>query len=353
MSPKKKLSGFDQNDVSEMRRYGVDLSHRWRQILEELASQTGFVPEWKLLHESDWWKSKKIGSVHCAGKIRRDGKETPAVLKIQGVKPKTSEALIIEAFEKQNRSKIIRPPKIYEYFPWDEKKQYEVFIFEKVEGRTAIVNRPAADSDLDYFFSLYKEYRTKCRNQLWIKKPQTWSYRKQMEEWRDAVKEHAESDKYKKPDDEKLVEKGAQLIESNLSVDDLEFVHGHFDQGDLITIKKGKVVLFANLMWGWRIPFYDAVFCYHWWMLGMEHANNLSEEMLELERRRWLRRIYSLPEIKGNTKNERLVTLALLERAIPALMVDRYYLDYSKPSGEIITRATRRELKRLIHELSS
>jgi len=45
-----------------------------------------------------------------------------------------------------------------------------------------------------------------------------------------------------------------ELVESNIDVGDLEFVHGHFDLGDLIRTKAGQVVLFSNLFWSWRVP---------------------------------------------------------------------------------------------------
>ena len=83
----------------------------------------------------------------------------------------------------------------------------------------------------------------------------------------------------------------------------------------------------------------------------MEHAKNLTTDLLEQERRRWLEKIFNLSEIKGNKRNIRLVKLALLERAIPALMVDRYMMNPEEPSYEIITESARKELKRLVQEL--
>ena len=165
-----------------------------------------------------------------------------------------------------------------------------------------------------------------------------------MTKWMKATEGQRESDSLKEKGDEDLAEEGIQIIENNLTVQDLEFMHGHFQPGDLIVTESDRVVLFSNLLWSWRIPFYDAVFGYHWWMLGMEHAEKFSEELLEKERKRWLDKIYQLGD-------EQPIKLALLERAIPALMVDRYLMDQSKPSARIITQAARRELKNLVKEL--
>lgn len=341
-----------QSDITEMRLLGLDLGPRWQPILEDVVAKTGFLPDRELLRKSEWWKTGKIGAVHCPGFVEREGKRVRAVLKIQGTKPPTSEAVMVEAFARQNKSKIIRPPEIFLYLPWDEEKQYEAVLMEEVQGAPVVTHHPATKEELNGFFELYIEYRTKCRNKAWVTKPREWSYREQIRRWRGATEEQYQADNLKKPEDEELTEKGIGIIEKNLSIDNFEFVHGHFQPGDLIPTNDNTVVIFSNLFWSWRVPFYDAVFGYHWWMLGMEHTENLTPELLERERKRWLEKIYALPEIKGNSKNKRLVTLALLERAVPALMVDRFMLDTAKSTAMMVTEGTRNELKRLIKELS-
>lgn len=340
-----------QNDIAAMRTRGVDLGPRWRPILEEVVSKTGFLPERKLLRKSEWWKTGKIGAVHSPGILLKNGEEIRVVLKIQGTKPPTSEALMIEAFAKQNKSRIIRPPKVFKYLPWDEEKQYEAIILEEVQGLPVISKHPAPDRELDAFFDLYEEYRRNCRNAPWVIKPQVYSYQEHLSKWLAAVEEQAKGDTLKYPEDGELARKAVEIIERNLLIRHLEFAHGHFHPGDLIVTKSGEIVLFSNLFWGWKNPFYDAVFSYHWWMLGMEHAKNLTPELLERGRNQWLTKIYHLSEVKGNNANKRWVTLALLERAVPAFMVDRFMMDQTKPSAQIITEATRQELKRLIEEL--
>lgn len=347
---KRKL--WQQSDVTEMRTQGIDLGPRWQSILEEIVSKTGFSPDRELLRKSEWWKTGKIGAVHCPGFIDEGGEKLRTVLKIQGTKPPTSEAIMIEAFQRQNRSKLIRSPKVFVYLSWDEEKQYEAIIMEEVCGKPVMTHHPATDNELDTFFDLYEEYRGNCRGKPWVVRPESWSYKEQVKRWRAAVEHQAKDDPLRLSEDEDLAEQGIRIIEKNLSASDLEFVHGHFQPGDLIPDGKDRVVLFSNLFWSWRIPFYDAVFGYHWWMLGMEHADNLATEILGKERRRWVDKIFNLSEIKENSKNILLVNLALLERAVPALMVDRYMLDFTNPQTSLITENTRKELKRLIEELS-
>lgn len=346
------MAKLKQNFVSEMAERGVDLAPRWKKILKEIAQKYSFVPDEQILSKSRWWKRPgKVGAVHCPGIISLGSRKQRAVLKIQGVRPTTSEGDMISEFEKQNTSKIIRPPKIFWFSPWDDKKQYEAFIMEEVVGKPAIINHPATEKELVAFFDLYEEYRKNCINTPWVSRPTSFSYRQDVKKWMKATEELRKKDKFKEVGDAALAERAIQAIEKNFKSDDLEFMHGHFQPGDLIVTKSHEVVLFSNLFWSWRIPFYDAVFGYHWWMLGMEHAKSFSEELLEKERRRWLDKMFDLPSAKKRPGGERLLNLALLERAIPALIVDRYLMDQTKLSAEIVAEAARRELKRLITQL--
>ncbi|MBI4058935.1 hypothetical protein HY404_01705 [Candidatus Microgenomates bacterium] len=331
---------YSANDVTTMRTEGVDLAPRIWQLVDDIAAKTSFLPEREFLRQSAWWKTGKVGAVHLPGILLQDGKETRAILKIQGTKPPTSEATMITEFSRQNKSKIIRPPHIYAHLPWNEIRQYEAIIMEEVKGQPA--------KDLDQFFNLYEEYRANCRNFPWVAKPQEYNYRERVSNWQAAVAEEVKRDHLGLSTDKELTEKAIKIIEDNTTVDDLEFVHGHFQPGDLIVTASGEAVLFSNLFWGWKNPFYDAVFGYHWRMLGMGGVENLTSEMLEAERQKWLSKIYNLAEVKKHHGGKHLIDLALLERAVPALMVDRYMLDADKLQTPLIVEAARKELKRLV-----
>jgi hypothetical protein len=252
-----------QNDVSRMRTLGLDLKNRKEEVLQEIIRLTSFIPDKNQLRQSEWSTTGKVGAIHLPGTLA--GKRT--VLKIQGTKPRVSESFMIDSFAKQNKSEIIRPPKIYKHLDWDEKKQYEALFLEEVEGPYVIDGHPAKEEELNEFFSLYEEYRKNCFTTPWVERPQPFSYKDVLSHWREAVKHNFEVDKLKEQDDEELFEKGASIIEENLSVENSEFMHGHFQPGDLIKTQSGEIVLFSNLFWSWRNPFYDAIFAYHWWLL--------------------------------------------------------------------------------------
>lgn len=345
------MSKYRQNNISTLRKAGIDLGPRWREVLKHVVESSSFSPDIESARKIQWWNTGKVGSVSCLGKYLVGGKEVQAVLKIQGSKPRTSEVKMIKEFHSQNKSKIIRAPVVYKEFLWDEDTKFEAFILEKLVANYSIVSHPATDFELNRFFELYEEYRVNCRSIPWLAKQTGYSYQKNINDWLGAVKDDREKDKYFDPNDSKLMAKAVYLVEKNLSAKDLEFAHGHLAADDFRIVSKTEVVLKSNLFWSWRVPFYDAVFGYHWWMLGMEHATGLTSEILDKERDRWLTKIYNLSEVRGNARNERLVVLALLERAVPALMVDRFMMDQTKPSAEIVAKSARKELKRLIKGL--
>lgn len=337
---KKELS---QNDVTAMRELGVDLAPRWEEILGDLIAETNFQPIWEAVRQSEWWRTGKVGAVSIDGLFGSQD----AVLKIQGTRPNTSEVDMVKAFSDQNKSDIIRASRIYFYREWNDESQYEAAIYEKVNGKPVIEKHPANDDELDNYWQLYVEYKQNCITQPWITKPEDWSYSEQVERWLKATENLRAKDPYIKESDWELMKRAIEIIEKNLKVSDLEFMHGHFQPGDLIVVSEEEVVICSNLFWSWRIPHYDKVFGYHWWLLGMEHVSDFKESKYVKERDRWLKKIYSLPDVS----NEHLLKLAFLERAVPALMVDRLMMGVNDEVTRLITEYKRQELRELINEL--
>ncbi|HLL60806.1 MAG TPA: hypothetical protein VK338_03745, partial [Candidatus Nitrosocosmicus sp.] len=166
-----------QNSLTEMRDQGIGLENRWKGILQEISSSISFIPNDNELRRSTWVKGTKIGAIHITGMYKNN---IPAVIKLQGIKPITSEVTMIELFNQHNKSKLIRSPKIYEHLPWDQEKQVEVILSEKVEGQWAVAHNPATNEDLERFFSIYEDYRQNCIHTPWVQKPTSFSYSKQL-----------------------------------------------------------------------------------------------------------------------------------------------------------------------------
>lgn len=336
-----------QNLISEGVFQNSNLGKREKEIVSEISQITSFKPQ-KLLKRSAWWGSKHIGAFHYLGKF----KSKRAVLKVQGVKPTTSEIYMIQSFRQQNKSRIIRPPFLYASLPWDNKRQYEAIILEDV-GSQKIINIPINEAEVSRYYQLFAEYRQNCRSNPWLIKPNKSisSYTKDnFNKWRKASFKIYPTHPYRQKGDTNLVNKAVSLLIEGYKGINWDFQHAHLSDGDLYQVEK-QVVILSNLYWSWRAPLYDAIFAYHWFIYHLADTN-LSQKEVEKQRDLWLEKIYQLPQAQSK-KNKKLLTLALLERAAAGLNLDALSVDIKKPLAKYLVNSTRNRLKKLISEIKN
>lgn len=347
-----------QNKISHLFLQGSDLADREKEVLEEASKKTGFIPK-KLMDKSKWWTSKEIGAFRYIGEYK--GKK--AVLKIQGVKPNTSEIYMIDAFKKANKSKILRPPHLYTFLPWDDEQRYEALIMEFVEGRL-IVNSPTNEIELDEFFNLYREYRKNCCLNPWVDKPEkslSEEIKINFEKWRQASQRLYPSHPLRRKEDKQLINQAVDLLVKGYKGIESEFQHGHFSSRDLIKISDREVVILSNLYWSFKPPFYDAVFGQHWFMYHLAELDNINPEIVESQRNLWFSKINPAPFSPGylshgvlkrywmnglaaTAEDKRLLNLALLERAAAGLNLDALSIDPKNPIAEYLVETTRKQV---------
>lgn len=333
-----------QNKISHLFLAGSDLADREQEVLKDASKKLGFIPE-KLLDRSTWWSSKEIGAFRYVGEF--GGKR--AVLKIQGVKPETSEIYMIQAFEKANRSKIVRPPLLYASLPWDDEKRYEALVLEFIDGKS-IVNSPTNEGELKEFFDLREEYKRNCVVNSWIEKPEeslSEEIKINFAKWREASFQLYPAHPFRDEDDARLIDEAVQILTKNYRDTEREFQHGHFGASDLLKNREGQVVILSNLYWSWKPPFYDAVFGYHWFMYHLSKLKNVTPELIEEQRNLWLGQISGL-HLEG--VKLKLLSLAFLERAAAGLNLDALSVDPKSPVAEYLVQTTRNEVKRLIKD---
>jgi len=341
---------MDKNGVNKSQNYiaegflqGLDLDKRFDQIISEISDEIGFIPS-GMISTSNWWGSKIFGAFHCWGKFQNKR----AVLKVQGVKPETSEIEMIGLFNAQNKSQLIRPPKLYTTIPWSNEKRYEALIMEDV-GDKKILNEPTNNKEVKRFFKIFLEYREKCRNKPWLKKPDESigeMIRTRFEKWRKSSWEIYPNHPLRKKGDVKLIDQAIEILAEKYHGVEWEFQHGHLSDGDLYEISDGQIVVLSNLYWSWRAPFYDAIFAYHWFIYHLVEIDGITPEKIERQRELWLKEIFRL-----FGKNNRLLRLALLERAAAGLNLDALSVDPKLPIAKYLVEKTRKEVRYLIDEI--
>ena len=124
-----------------------------------------------------------------------------------------------------------------------------------------------------------------------------------------------------------------------------QFIHGHFSYLDLLKTKSGEVILFSNLFWKYKAPWYDSVFGQHWFRYRLSSIKEIAPKEVEAQRELWLKEIWALAQ---NEEDKKLINLALLERAAAGLNLDALSVDPKIPITEYLVEATRQEVKRLL-----
>lgn len=318
-----------------------DLLPREKNILSDIKKKTGFEVQ-KILWKSDYYGSGKIGAINYQGIYQ--GKN--AVLKIQGAQPQISEIEMIEAFGAQNKSQVIRPPIIYWSQFWDKNKNYEAFIMEEATGKKIIAEGTLpTEAQIERFFDLYHEYKNNCLQKPWLPKPEkTTLVVPEIEKIWEMSKKIKPKSSFRLDSDLELARQAASVFEKLTSGVDLQFQHGHLSVNDLIT-EGDSVIIFSNLFWKWRNPFFDVVFAYHWFIYSLAKINDISSTEIESQRKIWQKNIFSLAKNKIDTT---LIRAALLERAIAGLLLDSFaYIDEASPLSEYLVESTRDQVKKL------
>lgn len=337
-------------NLSEALRKNSDMSSRENEILREIVELTGFIYE-KNIWRSKYW-GKNLGASHWLGDYK--GKKT--VLKIQGVKPDISEIFMINEFSKQNKSKLIRPPDIYINIPWNDSAGYEAIITDYASGENVIINgKLVTNEKVITFFNYYSEYRKNCiPRKPWLSKSEAdGNLQKVLDVLiSTSMKAYPESELRIK-DDFELAKKAYSILLNVYKSVELEFIHGHFSCKDLIFRNKNNdsVVLFSNLFWKWRYPYFDAVFAYHWFMYELSNVKNITPDKVENQRKIWLDEIYKVTRADNSKKIRNLVNAALLERSVAGFIIDSFLCDPKKSISIYLYESTKDETKRLIREL--
>jgi hypothetical protein len=335
-----------QNNIASTYFESSDLAEREDSILAYVVESTGFKPV-KLLGRSSFWGSHKIGAFHYAGEF--EGKE--AVLKVQGIKPTTSEIYMLNSFEHDNKSAILRPPYLYSSIPWDDAKRYEALIMEDVKGEK-VISYPSDEREVTQFFELYQDYKKNCLQQPWIDKPEitiSEGIEQNFAKWLKASEEVYPDHPHRKSEDAGIIKQAYGILVEGYKSVESEFQHGHFSADDLYKVED-KIVLLSNLYWSWRAPLYDAVFAYHWYIYTLANTvDGLTPEDIDNFRNLWLSKIETLPQTQGN--NTKFLELALLERETAGLVMDALTVDPNKPISEYVVNSTRQRVLELIHKL--
>lgn len=349
-------------DISTRESQAIDLEGRYQQIIGAIAKQIGFIPQQEL-GKSRWW-GKKVGAVLYKGHFPVDDEQRSAVLKIEAVKlepDEIAEPAMIHLAEQALAGSGIRPPKIYGNIPWsDEHGGYAAIIMEDVPTDSLILPLPGTEQDIAAMMDVRRMYRdTLKRNQItpWVAKEfqdDTDNLSRyvttKFSSWKQTARKIFPDHPFREPGDDQLIDRAVTLLEKGYRGVALEFQQAHFSHRDVVRVGD-EIVMFSNLYWDWRAPFYDAVFPSHWYMYDLAQQPGVTTTQLQQQKALWE---YQYKEFTASLSPEdkRLFALARLERFAAGLNLDALSVS-DDPSNEIaryIVKQTRKDLtEALIH----
>jgi len=123
-----------------------------------------------------------------------------------------------------------------------------------------------------------------------------------------------------KKNDQQLIKKAIDVLAKESQKSDWQFQHGHFSARDIIP-QGNQFVLLSNLYWSWKLPYYDAIFAFHWYQFDLANNEETTIELLDQQRQWWKKAIKNTIGKQTNEEKRRL-ELAFLERATAGLNLD-------------------------------
>ncbi len=296
----------------------TDFSKRETEVLEQVSSTTGFVPQ-QLLFRGMIYDPDKVGSIIYKGIYQ--GKD--AVLKLQGLQPEIDESDILIAFAKQNKSKKIRLPYLYTYKKWDKEDGYGYLITEYLTAPRIYEMPDVTDKQIKLFCTFYQEYKTHCLNKPFVPTPTENAIEfviRRVDMWQKiAYHKKIVLERIPQKKIEALMGEYKTYMSKHL-LPDMVFCHGHVSGADIFYDEK-EFILLSNLYWSYRPLYYDLVFGLHWCLQAFRDKEITYEKYIDYVEN-WLQHLYKIPVVSNDPKAKEQINCMLLERTMGAILID-------------------------------
>jgi len=290
--------------------------------LEYIKIKYGWIADKnQVLFSGVYYDSQKVGSYIV--KVKNDKKEK-AVLKIQ-LKPLLfDEGFIIRHIESQNKSLIIRIPKIINDEPWKDALGFGYLIFEDLSGLPNIWKSSITDNaDRKLHGEFLKEF---LNNVL----PITSWFETSIIDFKEAYKKSfAHFFEIAKLSNHKHI--SANQIEKNklayfkvidnFKFSQFHFTHAHMSGDDIkYDAANNQFIVMANLYWSFRVNYYELTFPI--WV-DIMHIRNRDLKLSDIIKRinswglQWRKELYD-----HDPTVQKQYWFNLLERAVTTVMLD-------------------------------
>ena len=229
-----------------------------QRALAEIEDQLGWCStEEKELFTGVYYDTKKVGSFIV--KVRNPQGIT-AVLKLQLRPLPYDEGFIIRHIEGENKSTVIRLPKILVDRPWSEEAGYGFVLFEDLSQLSDLWNsiRPNEDDLVRHGVFLSEFINKLLPVTAWLSAPSVSSQEKYKEAFQHFFEiSQKSSHRHISLEEIELLREQFFNILDKIDLHDAHFTHGHLSGKDVkYDEATGEFILLANLYWSWRPKYY-------------------------------------------------------------------------------------------------
>jgi hypothetical protein len=305
------MSQKNQNELGRTFTEEGDIKGREAEVVEFASTRLDFVPDTNgLLGYTSWWRSERAGAFRWSGQY----KGQPVILKVQGVKPRTSEITALQNFEKANQSNLVRPPHLLAFEPWKDQLGFELLIIEYIVS-DKLITYPTSSEQIAEFFRILRDYQKHAIGSPWISAPDEPLHittRKRVEEDLSMAEKLYPEHPLREQTDFALIERGMRTLERHYSGVKPIFQHTHISTDDVFKPngQDPRYIYTSNFMWGWEAPYFDATYAYfHYDRLLSDRYGEVDAMLLESQANLWKEELYLLAE---NDREALLLRLALL-----------------------------------------
>ena len=294
----------------------------------KIIKQTGFILK-KQIRQSFYYSPDKIRNLVLSGLY----KNKPAILKVYGDPRLSDEAIALNSFNKINKSKILKVPKVYNYKMLSAKKGW--LIMEKLPEGSRDFKRPVNPRQRKIVAELYLEYRKnfpyKATRQLTLSEnlPVHQFHIFRINRWFQLANDK-EAERVllgEKPvlNPKEFIprfKKGIDLIYKEFEKRKMIWCHGHFNPAELFKHPKENIYYLVDFAHVKMYPegYEFAFIIWSDWMMHADWSMNYSKWKKGIDD--WILEFKPIAAKLGIKRFDSLIKVSLIERSLGTILAD-------------------------------
>lgn len=295
---------------------GFILYEKREQVIADVTKRTGFMID-EEYYKGTVYDNKRVRSLIYKGTYHGSN----AMLKLQGLRVDSDEEQIMNSFNRQNLSKLIRLPEVYKSQRWTQKKGYGYMIMEYVPQKRVFDVPFATKQQMTDFAKFYQEYRTKAVTKQFIKQgkadPIAATFEK-VDFWKNLCEKEG---RLNLGDYAPYLMQYYPIAAKHLTGMPTVLSHTVLVSNHISKDNRGRYVIFSNPLWGYMFEWADITMPVWGAWTNIRDTSYTSEELIKYVNT-WLSVFKTIPVVKKDSDFERKFNVHMLNRVIGSILAD-------------------------------